>query len=1063
MTSTSGTRSAVRWPPSISTRLRHRPRKYSARPFVLTIVVVLAIALLSFIANGEVRVERPYYRELQRRDLSPSTTNNEECHLVHHAPNKCAFVRTNCLDEEAGIFSYLTLYYCQLPHVKPIAFAILVLWLALLFSTIGIAASDFLCVNLSTIANLLGMSESMAGVTFLAFGNGSPDVFSTFAAMSTNSGSLAVGELMGAAGFITAVVAGSMALVRPFKVARRSFVRDVGFFIVAASFSMVFLWDGKLYLWECATMVGFYIFYVVTVMVWHWWLGRRRSRRQRTATVRSHYVLPGGDEEEVHEEYHDEDDGPSAGSRTPLRGVSTDDFSALERVGDGGLLDLDEDEEEEARERWLGELSSNMRLSRPRMGERRNTQTPIRPSLVGALEFRAVLASLKKSRNIQSIPINLRRYSDDPTFTTAQQQDLLSRVSDPASRPPYDMRPKHSDDSLSVSRPNMDVRRAGANRARAVSANDADGMRLDPRTLQKDAMPGIDLLGPLTEDNASTQKPADQAPPSPNFSFSPPPSENGSRATSPGPPRVRLPSPNRLAPPEPGIPGTQSIRQGVTGSSHSRTPFLDDSSHSGSRPYPKLTIPGTSPPSPFPTFTDFPISTGSSSRAPSIRLPPPSASPDSLYHPEHFGISGQDEKPLRWWPYKLLPPPQTLVSTLFPTLYSWHDKNICEKILGIIAAPSVFLLTITLPVVEVQKDEAGGMDAIPSLSLAGPPSPIENNIARRQRSMVTIVEPESPATADSSGVLRDHDPDSTGGIGLSQHGGPIESAPLMEQHNQRLNHPQLMILSPTSPRILQSPEQLVTDRNTSPEVKEWNRWLVVLQAFTAPYFIVLIVWANTSVDTPSALVKPTLYSVIASLCMLLLLLSTTTPTRPPRWRVLLCFVGFIVSISWISSIANEVVGVLKTLGVVLNMSDAILGLTIFAVGNSLGDLVADITVARLGFPVMALSACFGGPMLNILLGIGVSGCYMTIKGGKHRQEKHPDRPMKFKPYHVDVSTTLVISGATLLITLVGLLVAVPLRKWRMDRMIGWGLVVLWSVSTLGNVIVEVGGWGGNVS
>ena len=349
------------------------------------------------------------------------------------------------------------------------------------------------------------------------------------------------------------------------------------------------------------------------------------------------------------------------------------------------------------------------------------------------------------------------------------------------------------------------------------------------------------------------------------------------------------------------------------------------------------------------------------------------------------------------------------------------------------------------------------------LSIPGSLAPIENNSTRRQRSTITILEPESPATEDSNeGLQGVHNFNSEGGIGLSGHDGPKTSTPLTEQH-QNLHRPDLMILSPTSPRILQSPEQIPTDRNTSPETQEWNRWLVILQAFTAPYFIVLIVWANTSIDTPSALVKPTLCSVVVSLCILLLLLSTTTPTRPPRWRVLLCFVGFIVSISWISSIANEVVGVLKTLGVILNMGDAILGLTIFAVGNSLGDLVADITVARLGFPVMALSACFGGPMLNILLGIGVSGCYMTIKGGRHRQEKHPDRPMKFKPYHVDISTTLVISGATLLVTLVGLLVAVPLRKWRMDKMIGWGLVVLWSVSTLGNVIVEVGAWGGNVN
>lgn len=142
----------------------------------------------------------------------------------------------------------------------------IIAWLSLLFSTIGIAASDFLCINLSTIASILGMSESLTGVTFLAFGNGSPDVFSTFAAMGSNSGSLAVGELIGAACFITAVVAGSMALARPFRVARRSFVRDVGFFILAAILAIVVLADGELRAWECASMIGLYIFYVILVV-----------------------------------------------------------------------------------------------------------------------------------------------------------------------------------------------------------------------------------------------------------------------------------------------------------------------------------------------------------------------------------------------------------------------------------------------------------------------------------------------------------------------------------------------------------------------------------------------------------------------------------------------------------------------------------------------------------------------------------------------------------------------------------------------------------------------------
>ncbi|KAF2474800.1 uncharacterized protein BDR25DRAFT_112177 [Lindgomyces ingoldianus] len=1031
--------------------LRKRPR-YSARPFVLTVVAILALCLLTWtIEGGRWSWGSPVHRGIRsKRGLS---IQDEDCRLVHHATDKCAYVQANCPDEEAGIFSYLTLYYCRLPHAKPVAFIILVLWLATLFSTIGIAASDFFCVNLSTIASLLGMSESMAGVTFLALGNGSPDVFSTFAAMSTNSASLAIGELIGAAGFITAVVAGSMALVRPFKVARKSFVRDVGFFIVAASFSMIFIWDGKLSLWESATMVGFYIFYVCFVMVWHWWLGRRKARRLRAAAMRSHYVVPGGEEEEIQEEYHDEDDGPaSEAGRTLHRGASTDDFSALERAGGGGSLE--EDDNEEVRERWLGELSSNMRLSRPRAGTRRNTHNPIRPSLVGALEFRAVLASLQKSRNIQSMPINLRRYSDDPTYTSAQQQNILSTNSDPASRPPYYVPPTASDRSPSVTRPAADIQRRFGNRARAVSANDVDGTRLDPTTLQQGTLgiPSIDFGLASPEEQPSGLQDPSNPPPSPSISLSPPPSEQNSRSASPAPPITRRTTSDRLAPPDIGAPGP--VNQGTQSPSHLSSPALDPSNRPGLRQNLKLTVPGPSLPAPFPAYIDYPLSTQSSSRTPSLRLPSPSASPESLFHGDDLlGADRDPAKVPRWWPSKIVPLPHVLLSTFFPTLTDWREKSLWEKLLGIIAAPSVFLLTATLPVVETQKDEDGDEDDVSqSFSLPGPLAPVNNTTGRQQGSLITITAPDSQSSTERSS--------STNGINKGGSTNGASRSNLTISHRPEQGHsPQLSI---TTSDLIQSPEQLPTVAPTTPEPRQWNRWLVIIQAFTAPFFVVLIVWANTEPEVPRALLRPTLYSLTFSLFLLAILLGTTTPSRPPRWRTLLCFLGFVVSIAWISSIANEVVGVLKTLGVILNISDAILGLTIFAVGNSLGDFVADITVARLGFPVMALSACFGGPMLNILLGIGISGCYITIKGGKHHHEKHPDRPLRFKPYHIDVSTTLVISGATLLATLAGLLVAVPWRKWKMDRVIGWGLVVVWSASTLANVIVEVLGLSSSV-
>ena len=89
-------------------------------------------------------------------------------------------------------------------------------------------------------------------------------------------------------------------------------------------------------------------------------------------------------------------------------------------------------------------------------------------------------------------------------------------------------------------------------------------------------------------------------------------------------------------------------------------------------------------------------------------------------------------------------------------------------------------------------------------------------------------------------------------------------------------------------------------------------------------------------------------------------------------------------------------------------------------------------------------------MLNILLGIGLGGLYMTLHAKKPQTSMVAD-----VTYDIAVSKVLVISGASLLVTLVGLLIVIPWNNWRMDRKIGTGLIVLWCVSTLGNVIAEI--------
>lgn len=125
----------------------------------------------------------------------------------------------------------------------------------------------------------------------------------------------------------------------------------------------------------------------------------------------------------------------------------------------------------------------------------------------------------------------------------------------------------------------------------------------------------------------------------------------------------------------------------------------------------------------------------------------------------------------------------------------------------------------------------------------------------------------------------------------------------------------------------------------------------------------------------------------------------------------------------------------------LDISDAVLGLTIFAVGNSLADFVANVTVARLGYPNMAIAACFGGPMLNILLGIGCSSLYFTIA----QQEN----------YELQVTPTLITSAIGLLTSLVVSLIMIPWFGWQGSKMYGVVLICIYLTTMLVNVITEV--------
>ncbi|OBZ86757.1 putative cation exchanger C3A12.06c [Choanephora cucurbitarum] len=672
--------------------------------------------------------------QLHKRDLA-----DPQCRDIQLQQDQCAYVKEYCVDATSGLFNYMQLYYCS--PVRPVTLLLMCGWLIYLFGFVGIAASDFFCPNLQTIASVLHLSESLTGVTFLAFGNGSPDLFSTFSAMQSNMGSLALGELIGAAAFIVSVVAGSMCAIKPFRAKKFSFIRDVSFFTCAIVLVMLIVSDGLIYFYEAVLLIVFYVFYVCVVVGGNYYMKRRSNYINLVERARLEY-----------EENSSEVD-------TLLRGNFPQD-------------QVDEDEMELYDEGF--ETEGYREMNHHRNGP--HPKLRIRTSLFSAIEFQDVVQSLQSSHSHPQLFLPHRSRS------VPQHERYIDEV----------------------------------------SLHRAESMYNQP---QASSSPPLHPTGASNRLNFH-----------PRYAFR------------------RLV--NRLFSP-------QARRQ--------------------ARKY------------------------------------------------------------------------------LFPALVGFRQKSLFSKVLSVASTPVMFLLTVTLPVVR------------------------------------------ESALSENNGIQLDE---------RTEH--------LLQDFDDMENESQ----------------PVVTDMVIQSE-KGWVKWLTAVQIVGGPLLISFVL--ITQEVAPASIVLPVALSV--SVLVSLVFCLTTSADIPPRLHWMTCFVGFVVSVVWIFLIANEVVSVLQAIGMALGISEAVLGLTVFALGNSLGDFVANVTMAKMGYPLMAMSACFGGPMLNIMLGIGIGAICVTSQ--------------RNAPYPIGVSKTIVVTSIGLLVVLISSLILVPLNGFKMSRGFGYSWIAIYLICTAINLYIEI--------
>lgn len=174
---------------------------------------------------------------------------------------------------------------------------------------------------------------------------------------------------------------------------------------------------------------------------------------------------------------------------------------------------------------------------------------------------------------------------------------------------------------------------------------------------------------------------------------------------------------------------------------------------------------------------------------------------------------------------------------------------------------------------------------------------------------------------------------------------------------------------------------------------------------------------------------------------------TTNVSTPPRKYLFPWLAGgFVMSVTWSYISAQELVGLLVSLGYICGVSPSILGLTVLAWGNSLGDLVTNLTMALKGGSEgaqIAISGCYAGPIFNIVVGLGLSLVSTTWSEYPLSVEIPRD------PYLWETLALLAVG-------LVWALVVLIRRDMKLDALLGGGLLVIYLISLFLRLIQTLG-------
>jgi sodium/potassium/calcium exchanger 6 len=177
------------------------------------------------------------------------------------------------------------------------------------------------------------------------------------------------------------------------------------------------------------------------------------------------------------------------------------------------------------------------------------------------------------------------------------------------------------------------------------------------------------------------------------------------------------------------------------------------------------------------------------------------------------------------------------------------------------------------------------------------------------------------------------------------------------------------------------------------EISEWPflyiLYLTVLPATEEQYSkLRCLVWSFPGTFFSWYIFHPTidwtyLYIALPTAFVFFLLFAFTLPNNkePPSFMILLTIGGVIGGLMWSYLLIGSLIDLLELIGVVQNLDETFLGLTILAIGNALPDALTTVALCKQGAGVMAISGGYAGQLFGYLVGFGISMLKLTWKKG----------------------------------------------------------------------------------